>query len=158
MVPPRLALDYHPSDADFLTRIDEWMIPPPATPARYQKWMIVFVRCNRIEKLRDKQSDKSIVQYINGSSRGGGGWGNRGGEWGVKLIGKWLRDKNRDDIMLDDNKEKKAENRIEETDNVRNYRKKKYDPIDRELILKAILKALEVTDITYLDIADKFCT
>nr|GEY08245.1 hypothetical protein [Tanacetum cinerariifolium] len=38
---------------------------------------------------------------------------------------------------------KKRKNEVEETDNVRNYRKKKYDPVDRELILKAILKELE---------------
>ncbi|GKF21400.1 hypothetical protein Tco_0070038, partial [Tanacetum coccineum] len=57
----------------------------------------------------------------------------------------------------DANKEK-IKNGIEETDNVRNYRKKKYDTVDHELILNAILKELEVTDSTYLDIADKFCT
>nr|GEU31780.1 hypothetical protein [Tanacetum cinerariifolium] len=47
---------------NMLRRIDEWMIPSPATPAQYQKWTIVFVRFNRIGKKKEKQSDKSVVQ------------------------------------------------------------------------------------------------
>ncbi|GKB09143.1 hypothetical protein Tco_0837455 [Tanacetum coccineum] len=30
-------------ECEAIGKIDEWMIPPPATPARYQKWTIVGV-------------------------------------------------------------------------------------------------------------------
>ncbi|GJY61186.1 protein phosphatase 2C 29 [Tanacetum coccineum] len=47
-------------------------------------------------------------------------------------------------------------NIIEKKDNVvMNCRKKKYGPVDHELVLKAMSKALEVTNLAYLDLTDK---
>ncbi|GJV34509.1 phosphatase 2C 29-like protein [Tanacetum coccineum] len=57
---------------------------------------------------------------------------------------------------LDAKEEKEAESRVEETDNVvRTGRKKKDGPVDHELVLKAMSKALEVTELAYLDMTDK---
>lgn len=57
---------------------------------------------------------------------------------------------------LDAKEEKEVENRIEETDNVvRSGRKKKDGPVDHELVLKAMSRALEVTELAYLDMTDK---
>ncbi|KAI7738283.1 hypothetical protein M8C21_024380 [Ambrosia artemisiifolia] len=52
--------------------------------------------------------------------------------------------------------QKEVETRIEETDNVvRNGRKRKSGPVDHELVLRAMSRALEVTESAYLDMTDK---
>ncbi|KAI3828840.1 hypothetical protein L1987_02950 [Smallanthus sonchifolius] len=57
---------------------------------------------------------------------------------------------------LDSKEQKEVENRIEETNNVvRNGRKKKSGPVDHELVLRAMSRALEVTEFAYLDMTDK---
>ncbi|XP_076943668.1 protein phosphatase 2C 29-like [Bidens hawaiensis] len=55
-------------------------------------------------------------------------------------------------------KETETETKTEETDNVvtvRNGRKKKSGPVDHELVLRAMSRALEVTEFAYLDMTDK---
>ncbi|KAK9067989.1 hypothetical protein SSX86_012100 [Deinandra increscens subsp. villosa] len=57
---------------------------------------------------------------------------------------------------LDSKEQKEVENRIEETGIVvRNGRKKKSGPVDHELVLRAMSRALEVTELAYLDMTDK---
>ncbi|KAK1419103.1 hypothetical protein QVD17_28261 [Tagetes erecta] len=57
---------------------------------------------------------------------------------------------------LDNKEQKEVENRIEDTGNVvRNGRKKKSGPVDHELVLRAMSRALEVTELAYLDMTDK---
>ncbi|KAL8210098.1 hypothetical protein R6Q57_006830 [Mikania cordata] len=57
---------------------------------------------------------------------------------------------------LDSKEQKEVENRIEETGNVvRNGRKKKSGPVDHDLVLRAMSRALEVTELAYLDMTDK---
>ncbi|KAL7595281.1 protein phosphatase 2C 29 [Lactuca sativa] len=57
---------------------------------------------------------------------------------------------------LDAKEQKEVENRTEETCNViKSGRKKKSGPVDHELVLKAMSRALEVTELAYLDMTDK---
>ncbi|MFS7927408.1 putative protein-serine/threonine phosphatase [Helianthus anomalus] len=57
---------------------------------------------------------------------------------------------------LDSKEQKEAETRVEETDNVvKNGRKKKTGPVDHEQVLRAMSRALEVTEFEYLDMTDK---
>nr|XP_043629479.1 LOW QUALITY PROTEIN: protein phosphatase 2C 29-like [Erigeron canadensis] len=57
---------------------------------------------------------------------------------------------------LDTKEHKEAENRIEETGNVvKSVRKKKAGPVDHDLVLRAMSRALEVTEVAYLDMTDK---
>ncbi|XP_024995765.1 protein phosphatase 2C 29-like [Cynara cardunculus var. scolymus] len=57
---------------------------------------------------------------------------------------------------LDAKEQKEEENRTEEAGNVvRSGRKKKPGPVDHQLVLRAMSKALEVTELAYLDMTDK---
>ncbi|KAJ0859736.1 putative protein-serine/threonine phosphatase [Helianthus annuus] len=59
-------------------------------------------------------------------------------------------------LGLDSKEQKEAETRVEETDNVvKNGRKKKTGPVDHEQVLRAMSRALEVTEFEYLDMTDK---
>ncbi|XP_023745452.1 protein phosphatase 2C 29 [Lactuca sativa] len=57
---------------------------------------------------------------------------------------------------LDAKEHKEVENRIEERSNTgRGCRMKKIGPVDHDLVLKAMSRALEVTELAYLDMTDK---
>ncbi|XP_071685894.1 protein phosphatase 2C 29-like [Rutidosis leptorrhynchoides] len=57
---------------------------------------------------------------------------------------------------LDAKEQKEVENRVEDTANVvRSGRKKKDGPVDHTLVLKAMSRALEVTELAYMDMTDK---
>lgn len=57
---------------------------------------------------------------------------------------------------LDAKEQKEVENRIEERSNAgRTGRLKKVGPVDHELVLRAMSRALEVTELAYLDMTDK---
>ncbi|KAI3689581.1 hypothetical protein L2E82_47542 [Cichorium intybus] len=57
---------------------------------------------------------------------------------------------------LDTKEQKEEETRTEDTGNViKTGRKKKSGPVDHELVLKAMSRALEVTELAYLDMTDK---
>ncbi|RZC74135.1 hypothetical protein C5167_049614 [Papaver somniferum] len=56
---------------------------------------------------------------------------------------------------MEDNKEKtEIDNRVEEN-SCRSYRKRRVGPVDHELVLRALSKALEVAELAYLDMTDK---